>query len=199
MTRLTFVPSNALTPNKNISLPSGMKGYFSREECARIVQLSTALPEMEGHIEANRNMVVDEQFRRSNIQWINPGPETLWIFDKVSAAVAEVNKVYQYDLAGYRSAQIARYETDGHYTWHTDLGAGGMSNRKLSVSVQLSDPNDYDGGELEFMTVGGIQANPPKDQGTVIIFPTFVPHRVAPVTRGVRWSMVTWIYGPPFR
>ncbi len=180
-------------------MPCGMKGYFSADECAKIIQLSKSLPEMDGYIEGRKDIVVDEYFRRSNIKWMNPGPESQWIFDKVSAAVTEVNKVYNYDLAGYRSAQIARYDVGGHYTWHTDLGTEGMSNRKLSVSVQLSDPEDYEGGELEFMTVGGIQENPPKDQGTVVIFPTFVPHRVAPVTRGARWSVVTWIYGPPFR
>jgi len=113
-----------------------------------------------------------------------------------------LNEGYGYQLTGFmEGAQIAWYEAggaggDGHYDWHVDIGPGPYSLRKLSMSVQLSDPADYDGGELEFMASAesGIRT-----RGSLIVFPSFLQHRVTPVTRGIRASMVSWIAGPPYR
>jgi PKHD-type hydroxylase len=73
-----------------------------------------------------------------------------------------------------------------------------MANRKISVVVQLSDPSDYTGGELNLNGGNGI-ITAPKEKNTVIIFPSFVLHRVTPVLTGIRKSLVTWVAGPPLR
>ncbi|MCK6649860.1 MAG: 2OG-Fe(II) oxygenase, partial [Bacteroidia bacterium] len=71
-------------------------------------------------------------------------------------------------------------------------------NRKLSISVQLSDAVEYEGGELQFMINQNI-VTAPKEKGTAIIFPSFALHRVLPVTKGNRMSIVGWIAGPAYR
>ena len=70
--------------------------------------------------------------------------------------------------------------------------------RKISISVQLDDENDYMGGDLQFYTKQTL-TNAPRKKGTVIMFPSYLLHRVTPVVKGVRHSLVTWISGPPFR
>jgi PKHD-type hydroxylase len=79
-----------------------------------------------------------------------------------------------------------------------DFGAGEISHRKLSLTVQLSDPNDYEGGKLQFMIDRHVD-DAPAQRGTVIVFPLFVMHRVTPVERGVRRSIVGWVSGLPYR
>jgi PKHD-type hydroxylase len=88
-------------------------------------------------------------------------------------------------------AQYARYEVGGHFGWHMDLGKEGMSVRKLSAVIMLSDPSEYDGGMLQMFN----QIDVPLGKGDAIFFPSFMLHRVTPVTRGVRRSTVLWAGG----
>ena len=114
--------------------------------------------------------------------------------------VMEANDtMWNFDLLGYHDSlqYTTYYGGGGHYDWHTDVGPG-MANRKLSVVVQLTDPTEYTGGELNLNGGQGIIAAP-KEKNTVIIFPSFVLHRVTPVLTGTRKSLVTWIAGPPLR
>ena len=109
----------------------------------------------------------------------------------------QINQTYRFELYGFfEGAQIATYTEGGHYKWHIDVGSELSSNRKLSVTVQLTDPTEYEGGGLEFMNVDQTVS---RAIGSLIVFPSFLMHRVVPVTRGTRQSMVTWISGPPFR
>ena len=94
---------------------------------------------------------------------------------------------------------MARYDSSdqGFYDWHTDF-AGYRPLRKLSVSIQLSRSDDYEGGDLELQHL----PRPTKldrSRGSFIVFPSFTLHRVAPVTRGTRWSLVAWILGKRWR
>jgi len=103
---------------------------------------------------------------------------------------------YHYDIAGCEPLQFAEYGVGGEYGEHLDIGPGTASLRKLSASVQLSPPDSYDGGDLKIF--GCAPAD--RDQGSLIIFPSWSTHRVAPVTRGVRCSLVGWAFGlRPFR
>jgi len=77
--------------------------------------------------------------------------------------------------------------------WHTDF-AGTRPFRKLSVSIQLSDPEDYEGGDLELL-YGTEPQKLDRSRGALIVFPSFMLHRVTPVTRGARWSLVAWLLG----
>jgi PKHD-type hydroxylase len=140
------------------------------------------------------------EYRTSEVAWIHDEINYSWIFDRISEMALVANKeMWNYDLWGYQDGlqYTIYYDNDGHYDWHVDLGPG-MSNRKLSCVIQLSDPSEYEGGELQ-MNTGSQITSIPKQKGLVTFFSSFVLHRVTPVTKGVRKSLVAWISGPNLR
>jgi PKHD-type hydroxylase len=142
----------------------------------------------------------DYKARDSLVSFIYPNEMTMWVFEKLASAIDEVNfRYFKFDLHGmFQGLQFTEYHAPGnHYTWHQDMGSG-MMNRKLSLSLQLSEPQDYDGGNLELMTHDKPFAVE-KFSGRISFFPSWVVHRVTPVTRGTRYSLVAWVSGPPFR
>lgn len=186
-----------LRPNDPVGQVAFVDQFLSPEECKRALSLARGQQQHDSPIgDVNRN--TGEQIRKSNVSFLVPGPSSGWLFDKLEGAISQLNRRYGFELSGfYEGAQVARYEPGGHYNWHTDLGTGTTSNRKLSLSVQLSPEADYDGGELEFFL--NPDGGAPRAQGALIAFPSFLVHRVAPVTRGTRYSLVSWISGPAFR
>jgi len=111
------------------------------------------------------------------------------------------SKYYRFDLTCINDQlqyTIYHYKDHDKYDWHCDTGANCNSTRKLSLVLLLSDPEEYQGGNLELlMDKTPVSLRPKK--GTVIAFPSFRLHRVTPVTGGTRRSLVTWVTGPPFR
>ena len=141
--------------------------------------------------------------RRADLVWLDDLPQAAPVMDRLIRLVAAANRDgFDVDLTEFaESAQIARYraEREGHFGWHTDIGRGLLAvKRKLTIVVQLSDPADYDGGALELRPDANV-AIAPRTRGTAAIFPSFVLHRVAPVTRGTRWSLTLWAHGPAYR
>jgi PKHD-type hydroxylase len=142
--------------------------------------------------------------RSSSIKWIPFSDDTKWIYDKIGTMAYEANKeMYNFDL-NFMPEQIQYteyYGTDkGHYDWHMDIGSQGfMPSRKLSVTVQLSGPDEYDGGDLQFWTGGQYPISGPKGKGNVVIFPSFLLHRVTPVVTGTRKSFVLWLGGGHYK
>ena len=110
------------------------------------------------------------------------------------------NNMWKFDLTHMReSIQYTEYyEGGGQYDWHMDCGIGIQAQRKVSVTVQLSHPDEYEGGDLQFM-LGAGQIWAPRVQGAAVIFPSFFLHRVTPVTKGTRKSFVLWVGGEPYR
>jgi PKHD-type hydroxylase len=123
------------------------------------------------------------------------------VYQTVAELVARANAMhFRFDLSGLgEMIQIARYDADddGRYDWHQDIGA--TISRKLSVTVQLTNPTNYDGGDLEIYKSGNEALKASRARGAVTIFPSYQLHRVAPVTRGTRCSLVCWVSGNPFR
>lgn len=171
------------------------EGFMSDEECDRILALADAEPEQPGRTGADGKT---DEARDSHIRFLWPTPQNAWLFTKLEEAIMRLNQQYAYELTGfYEGAQVARYAPGGHYDWHVDLGEQLQSARKLSVSVQLTDGADYQGGDFRFS--GPTDEAAPRSRGSLIAFPSFVSHRVEPVTQGERRSLVSWISGPPFR
>jgi len=149
----------------------------------------------------------NNDIRRSKITWINNDK----IHDNISKYAKIANSAaFGFDLFDtINNVQFTEYsaEYEGTYNWHMDSWFrdnsseyNTMNQRKLSVIVQLSSPNDYSGGEFLFKT-GTEELNDPsiREKGTIIVFPSFILHKVNPVTSGIRHSLVSWILGPAFR
>jgi len=94
-----------------------------------------------------------------------------------------------------QTPQIAFYQPGEHYDWHVDVGHGDAACRKISISVMLSPDDKYKGGDLE-VNDHGVLRQGIREQGSINLFPSYMPHRVAPVTEGERWALVIWINGP---
>ena len=142
----------------------------------------------------------NEELRKSSVMFIDNTPENDWIYNRLaSLAINCNNERYWFDLLGFhQELQLTRYSEGDFFDWHLDFGAGEISARKLSMTIQLSDEDSYEGGDLQFMINNKIE-NAPRKKGTIVIFPSFIMHRVTPITKGTRQSIVGWVSGPPYR
>ena len=173
------------------------ENLFSSEECKKIVEFGHEHEPMNAEVGAERKE--NNEIRTSVLRWIPWSETSDWIYQRLSDTVNGCNNArYQFNLNGFlEDIQFTQYQPGGHYRWHMDFGHGDFAKRKLSIVAQLSDPEEYEGGNLQFFD--GSESTAPRDLGSVIIFPSFMQHRVLPVTEGTRFSLVLWSSGPPFK
>ncbi len=173
--------------------------FFTPEEIVKIRALWNDEQVIDAKVVDKGEGLMRDDLRKSRVMWIKPGINN-WIYDKLEQACNQTNmNRYKFEVVGFQTElQLAEYTGGGFFDWHMDFGAGDPSNRKLSITVQLSAPEEYEGGDLQFMINQNI-IDAPRTQGTAIIFPSFGLHRVLPVTSGKRMSIVGWIAGPPYR
>ena len=190
-----------ITRHRGMSVDYSNYYYFTSAFTETELALLTSLGEL---TDKEKGSVTDQgkvtETRISEVGWINPEENSMWLYDKITTMVLEANDaMWNFDLLGFHDSlqYTTYYGGGGHYDWHTDVGPG-MANRKISVVVQLTNPEEYTGGELNLNGGNGI-ITAPKEKNTVIIFPSFVLHRVTPVLTGTRKSLVTWVAGPPLR
>lgn len=172
---------------------------FSKEECEWIIGYSKAYQSHVAEVGVESNHV-NPVIRESNITWLNPTKEFNWVYDRLSAVVIQLNHDnFRFDLFGFQEGlQFTEYNApSGHYGKHVDMIHGGPI-RKLSLTMQLTDPSEYEGGNLE-LHYGNKPAIMEKKQGSIIVFPSGALHEVTPVTKGTRHSIVGWITGRPFK
>ena len=150
--------------------------------------------------------------RDSHIVWLNEN----WINNLIIPLVNQANKAanwnFQWDQ--YEDSQFTFYNKNQHYSWHTDSWfkpysvPGQLRHnkvRKITSMLMLSNKSDFEGGEVELDNRDKLMGNKSvfkinyDTKGTVICFPSFVWHRVKPVTKGTRYSMPTWYLGDPFK
>lgn len=141
------------------------------------------------------------EIRRSQVVFLGMEEKYRWLYERLWVAACESNRLFfGVDVATVEpNIQLACYDSgnQGFYNWHTDF-AGSRPLRKISISIQLSRPEDYEGGDLELL-YSHSPLKLEKARGTFIAFPSFMLHRVTPVTRGTRWSLVAWILGTRWR
>ena len=176
------------------------EGELSAEDCQKIIDAHFVEGSVEdGMFGKNGGMVRDDTMRKTDVAWALVGSP---VFDTIYNYITSANKnVWNYDLSGMEPVQLAKYQDGGHYTWHADLDDPCSENfqRKLSCSVQLSDEDDYVGGDLLFQTAGNEEHKAPRKRGSIIVFSGMLKHKVTPVTSGTRFSAVAWMRGPAFR
>lgn len=142
-----------------------------------------------------------DALRITRVAWIAHSSETALFYEKVAEVVRHLNaNFYHFDVTGLENFQYTLYHGSegGHYDWHIDYGGHNPRPRKISISIQLSEPQAYEGCELHLKAGNRIDIAP-KKRGTIIAFPSFFLHRVTPVTAGTRKSLVVWAAGTPFR
>jgi PKHD-type hydroxylase len=186
----------------NPSCFAAWEGAFTPDELDRIVALGDGLALDKAVLlggEETRDADTD-RIRITRTAWINPGPDTAWIFQRLQRVAMALNaRVWQFELSGFSEAfQYTVYHgaEGGHYGWHVDQGP--TPPRKLSLSLQLSEASGYEGCDLEFRPGHAVEAAP-RGRGTIIAFPSYLLHRVTPVRAGTRKSLVAWVTGPKLR
>jgi PKHD-type hydroxylase len=145
--------------------------------------------------------------RKSNIKWIPQNKEWDWLYFRLMEFAEMANdECWGFDLkSAPESIQYTEYDSRelGKYEWHQDIGPNELSSRKISITVQLSDNAEYEGGDLCFWQGGdSLEDNytvAPKEIGNVIIFPSYLVHTVRPVTKGIRKSFVLWLGGGHYK
>lgn len=176
---------------------------FSDDELEKIYTNVANLSFTKGTTGADNNE--DNPIRSSQIKWIPTNDEWSWLYTKLINMIIEANNaIWNFNLhGGLDLIQYTEYHaTDkGHYGWHQDIGSGPMSTRKISVTVQISDSSEYEGGDLEYFSGGDPEkaVKVPRKKGLVFIFPSFMMHRVTPVTKGTRKSFVLWVGGESYK
>lgn len=151
-----------------------------------------------------------KKHRNSNITFLNDW----WIQRHIFPAIKEANIISNWNLSitGHESMQFTKYDKGQFYDWHYDCWIDPYKNntiRKLSVTVCLSDENDFEGGDLEFALQDNNAKKPLKKiyrickevrkKGSLVVFPSFLWHRVTPVIKGTRYSLVIWSTGEPYK
>lgn len=175
--------------------------------CDDILKLCSNKENESGQVGGNLKVLT--KIRDSNISWVDEP----WAYHLIEPFVFEANKAagWNFILTKKEQLQFTKYSytSKQHYNWHidNDLFPDGQKNpipfRKLSFTVQLSEPEEYEGGELLIDTgITDQKIHSLKDfkkKGTIIVFPSFMKHKINPITKGVRHSLVGWYGGPEFR
>lgn len=167
---------------------------FSQEDIIKIIAQGEALMPDKAVTFSGENT----EIRQSKVAWLS---SNLGLRDQLWDYILEANRQWGFDVRNYADIQYTVYEgvDKGHYHWHSDVDwlAKIPSQRKISLTVQLSDPNEYEGGDFQLQDAH-LSPNY-KMQGTVLAFPSYQYHMVHPVTSGVRRSLVAWFEGPSWR
>ena len=176
---------------------------FSRNELDAMVRLGDGLALEKAELSVGGAGY--ENIRATKVAWVPRGTQTETLYRRMEEAVLEINaRFFRFDLSALAQLQYAVYggQEGGHFDWHKDYGrdpsAPEQEPRKMTLSLQLSEPSDYDGCDLQVR--GGHQIDTaPRIRGTLIAFPANVLHQVTPIRSGIRRSLVAWAVGPEFR
>lgn len=176
---------------------------FDYSELDRIIQVGNLFTEVQGMVGGAAAGIANPNVRMCKLAWMSINPMTQWIYQRLTDAINKINEEYfKYDLTMIETLQFTKYkeEEKGFYEKHIDPMGGWYEphNRKLSFVLQLSDPNDYEGGDL-LLYHGKEPMVATKERGKIIFFPSHTLHEVTPVTKGIRYSLVGWIHGPALK
>ena len=188
-------------------------GVLSNKFCDSIIKHALEKKLILGTVGNDGNKIKDlKKTRNSNVVWLND----TWIYKEIYPFIhlANKNAGWNYDWDFTESCQFTKYSKNQFYDWHIDSWNNPYDipkdlnkhnkNRKLSVTISLSNSSDYQGGELEF-DCGNIKkkkiikCKEIKEKGSIVVFPSFVWHRVKPIKKGIRYSLVMWNLGPSFK
>ena len=175
---------------------------FNPEKCKLIIDKGMSLKHEVASVGfgSQEGGVNDPNKRITSISWI-PFKDMPEMYAEIEATMLKANNNH-FGFNGMclqEPGQFTYYRTGGFYKWHMDNDVTGKTQapvRKISMTLLLSDPSTFEGGELEFMDEGRMLK---LQQGQAVFFASWLQHRVKPVTKGERYSLVMWCGGPPFK
>ncbi len=182
------------------------KVAFSPEECQGIIESADKSAWLEGTVGGHGKpgeFQEKPEIRSCREQPLPINPDGYPI-NRIFSELCQANSDgWKFELSGLVADDvpyIMRYDAGGggHYDWHVDLGQAANASRKLAFSLQLSESDSYEGGDLSFYNMN-LDQNLLRQIGALTIFPAYWLHRVTPITRGVRYAVVGWVHGPSFR
>jgi PKHD-type hydroxylase len=173
---------------------------FSKEELDKIYKDVAELPFQEAATFSNDS---DKSVRSSSVKWIPQDEKWQWLYKRLMELAVEANDtLWKFDLiSAPELIQYTEYydSEEGHYDWHQDIGPNEGSLRKVSITVQLSEADEYEGGDLQLWKGGNSVINSARGAGVVVVFPSYLMHRVSKVTKGTRRSFVLWVGGQHYK
>ena len=177
-----------------------IKNALNPNDINKLLELMKNVSLIDGIVgDKNSNLNVTNNKRSSKVYWIPINDTYMWLYKKIIPIVLKANKkLWNFDIVGANiPIQYTEYDAiyKGHYDWHVDIGNTNNSKRKISITIQLSTPEDYQGGNLTFFN----KPNASRDIGSMTIFPSYLLHKVEPILYGTRKCIVLWLCGPPFR
>jgi PKHD-type hydroxylase len=176
-----------------------LENIFTDQELNEIVVQGNRVKKTSGTVSGSIS-----DYRVCDIAWLKSDEvesDFDWMYATLTDAIKKVNNEYfQFDLTHLTALQFTVYDgkNNSNYQKHIDLGRS-FPNRKLSFSIQLSNDNEYTGGDLRFHYIKTQPEIAPRTRGKIIFFPTWMVHDVTPVTQGIRYSLVGWVNGPNFK
>lgn len=214
---------NLLRINKEIRPVYWIDNFLSIEEVDKILkyaeQINQVSAKVGGNIQEkekklftpdyhikNPNVGDVPRIRQSILKWIELNPDTNWLYKKLISQIHKVNQEnFDYILKFVENLQLTEYNENqqGFYSKHNDCGDSSrlesfVDIRKLSFSIQLTDPEEYSGGEL-ILYINDKEFIAPKTKGTIVFFQSNILHEVKPVKKGTRYALVSWVQGPNLR
>ena len=178
------------------------EGALSVEQCNEVISYAIGDPEP-----AQCNYGFNPHLRSANVWWLKTTDEKYsWLYDRLLHLAAILNeRHFHFNIQGACEAiQLTRFNEGDHFSArHMDRMPGDYNGsnlpRKFTLAIPLSERSEFGGGDFEFDVGGNEMIVPAQERGTLLTFPSFVLHRVTPVTSGVRWSLVLWLGGPSFK
>lgn len=182
------------------------KSYIDKATCNKIIQDAQSIPIQNAVVGLGEQGKVDTSIRKSKVKFINSSDwKFTYLFDLLWKTGIQANKdFFNVHITHLDFVQLAEYDSSymGEYKEHHDvfwLNGDPLYHRKLSCIIQLSDPNDYEGGDFQITDCGTPLDKETKQQGSIIYFPSMLRHKANPVTRGTRYSIAAWFEGPKWR
>jgi len=186
--------------NDNFKFVVHKENFLSGTQCDKLIKYLEETSPNDSELAGKYNENILNKKVRDNKEVIF---EDESLINKIKVVFELSNQsIWNFDIQRMERIKILKYGIGGKYEWHTDCGSKKTSKRKLTAIIQLSDENDYQGGDLEFgITEDSGEKNytATRTRGSIIIFPAFLSHRVTPITDGRRYSLITWMLGNAFK